>query len=322
MTTPTEHPPDGPADLLLYWLTDRGEASARQIGEAGEALRSRAGVPEADADRWRYQLRRGLEWAGHADRVNGRWRINPPALLVMVEADGRVRGYLTGARTRDLRDRLGESCDVRVALPVSPAGGPARWRVAGDAAAVRRLCEGAGVVVAAERGADVLDSLPTLSSVLGTAEPADALFDPDGQGLSSFSVDGGGRAVWRRDREAGAAYLKTTGVRPARHYWVPADGTPPRVLRAGVERSAARWVVLRDHCRLTYGPRRRLKLAGPVRRGDPELIVHRFLRSAAGLPPLRHARGLTFRGIGPGRAAAAARVLELPLRDYPAPEPA
>ena len=305
---------DGPADLLHYWLSDRGGVDGRQMVDACASLSRRYQTADEEARRWCFQLRRGLELAGHADRADGRWAINPPALLIFRKRGGVVCGYLTGARTRHLRRTLMDRFQFRVDA-ARPADGPARWRVEGAISKLREVCRTTGVVVAPERGRDVLAVLPPLVTALDGAMDTDPQFDPSAPNLLCLTINNRGRAVWTRERGDGPTYLKSADVRPARHYWNPGDGTAPRVLRTPAERSAARWAVIRGQCRLVYGPRRRLRLEGPVMPDGPELLVHRFLRSASGLPPLRHARGLTFRSIGPRRAAEVARVLTLPLPD-------
>lgn len=160
-------------DLLLSWISERGEGSLTSFRRAHDWLATNT---EADLPRWTWTLQ-SLQSLGHVevDWSRRRWAAAPPTIATMVGGGGYA--YLCGARTQWFMRRIenleqdaeiGYLADnVLLENPVTQLSGPSLQllTLASDDE-IATLCEALGVRYAPCAADTLLALLPPLSAML------------------------------------------------------------------------------------------------------------------------------------------------------------
>jgi hypothetical protein len=167
-------------DHLLLWLSAKGQGSWSQFRGAVEALCAEQNdvVLEADDEGERpakassdlpiyQQARFSLQRLGHVEFFsnlgNQDWRVVPSALALRPSQPS--EGFLCGARSPDLLDRLHRASNVEVVKSSAP-GMPERIIVRGSSAAIARAAVRLGLLVQVDAPAAILSAVP------GVRDPA------------------------------------------------------------------------------------------------------------------------------------------------------
>jgi hypothetical protein len=219
------------------------------------------------------------------------------------------RGFLCGARSDDIRERLVRAPGVTTAM-LPQHNAPEVWLVSGDRAAVKEAASAAGFHFAPERGGDLLAALPPLKVELARASP---------EGLPDLVERWNLDAKRRIDRwksvsagSAGLAGLYRTRRHPIQYYFRRSSDVP--VVRVDpLERHlAAAWGIASTRLSLGYH-RSRLILFVPSIGFRLPLLLDRGLILASGRLPARANGGRIYFDIDQRRATDAARILGLKL---------
>jgi hypothetical protein len=306
-------------DLLLEWLTVRGDVGTAAADRACGELAERAGLaPRSDRPprQWRWRLRERflspLHRAGHVefDPARRRWAV---VTATAVWSARRREADLLGARSRPLAERLRAHFGGHFVVE-DQAGGPQCWRLRIERETLAGVPD---LALTDERGGDLLACLPALEGAL-THSIAVQLAPRAVWRALSFKPDG--QYYWEKlpDAPAGRDGLFRETTPGGRSRWLHLSGNRAAELRTAEQRALAFWLVrARASCGAVECHRGAGELVLYVRGLPPPLLVDRGLRLASGRPPDRQAGRWTYAYIDPDRAGHTARILMTPLTVKP-----
>lgn len=165
------------ANALLLWMSARGRGSWQQFRAAVEELH----VDEADeasdqdddaADQFAFPLyqtlRLNLQRAGHAEFFFGDehvdWRVAPPTIAGTRDA-GKCRGFLAGARSPKLLDRVRSAASGSMHIETHASGADQISIVVNDERALASIAEAAGLQLQLNAPEAVLSCLAAVDNL-------------------------------------------------------------------------------------------------------------------------------------------------------------
>jgi hypothetical protein len=220
MSVPLRH------DLLLEWVSERGEGSWPKLREAHTWLRA-----ESEVEPWETAslIARQMSALGHLelDWRRSRWAACPPMLTLLPSAG--AHALLTGGRTRELLDRLAaakeERGDIFCLDPIEQALAPSALLIAcDDERAMRDLASSLGIASSYSVASQLAGVLPDLDSYLHQAATTPA---PSGYGVQMLGLE---RLDWsdvEDDRDQGLYRYEAPAGR--RFRYVDGSGTSHEV---------------------------------------------------------------------------------------------
>ncbi len=295
-----------PADRLLLWVSSFTELRIARIRAAAKRLLA----PSASTDSTgppkygEMRLAGNLLRLGHVEQVNSeRWRTVPPT-LVWGSDD---RGFLCGARSETIRERLSRASGLTAELPMMQNDAPAVWLFSGNVADAKEAALATGIAFARERGGCLLASLPSLADVLASA-PEGGLPDV----IERWDVSARRRIDrWKPLRGApGLDGLYRTQRPPRQYYFRDSVGAPVQRLDTRERQVAAAYRIAGERWSLRHHRSRRVLWVPAVGFGMP-LLVDRGLILASGRLPVWASAGWEYDEIDFQRAADVARLLDV-----------
>jgi hypothetical protein len=303
---------DNPRDLLLEWVSERGSGSWSQFRDVHAWLQS-----GSEPARWETasMIARQMSALGHieVDWRSSSWAASPPVLTLLPAAG--AHALLTGARTRELSNRLGEELDDRgdafLLDPIAQALAPSALLIAcEDERAMQSIAARLGIKASYSAASQLAAILPRLASYLDLASSTPA---PKGYGVQALDP---GDLSWNDVEEDRVAGLY--------RYQAP-EGQKFRLVDAGGASFAVDLAVGTFVALASAGERQRLKwfrsslngdLEAPLRAPLPTLHA-RALALCSGLAPERRGRALVYINVPEeiGRAVAASLGQELKVVD-------
>ena len=205
---------ESPLDLMLEWLSERGEGSWGSFRDAFAWLRVGASLATWDTASF---AARQMSSLGHLeiDWVASRWAASPPVLTLLPSAG--AHALLTGGRTRELSDRLTATLDRRSDVygldPIEQDRAPsARLIACEDETSVRSLASELEVEFSHSVSERIAAILPSLSSYLELTRSMPA---PRGYGIQRLDEEtldwsdveeDGDRGLYRYQAPAGPEF--------------------------------------------------------------------------------------------------------------------
>ncbi len=301
------------ADLLLRWVSSFTELRVARVRSAAERLHEPP-APIDPADPRMLVYRRRARWLaqnllrlGHVEEASlERWRTVPPTLVWCSGG----RGFLCGARSDDVRERLVRAPGVTMTL-LPQHNAPEVWLVSGDRGTVAEAAVAASVHFAPERGGDLLAALSPLKDELARASSEGLPDAVERWNLEARrpvdrwkSVSGG---------SAGLAGLYRTRQLPRHYYFRRSPGAPVVRLDTPERRLAAAWRIASTRLSLGYCRSRLIFFVPSIGFGLP-LLMDRGLILASGRLPTWADGAWAYFDIDPRRATDTARILGLKIK--------
>jgi hypothetical protein len=287
------------ADYFLFWLSEKGSATAAQASRVLKEL-GRYRVDRRDQVPSFARMTSRLTRAGHAERLpNGSLSVLSPTLRVLSDGEG----IAFGARGEPLRQSLLE-LGFAVEVTNQPSE-PQHWRIRGPAELFQSPSVSERMFVAVDRSLVLLQSLPTIRQILDKAAAS-----PLPTAACELFSSGDGHGRWEAAPLARRGFYRTGDRQPYAYYFLDERGMARRMVTA-IERTAAKWLCCQRDAELHYDPATEtLTLRPNIPLPD---LLERALRARSGIEPSHgHGDMRRYESVTHQVAQELARILDVP----------
>ncbi len=307
-------------DLLLHWMSHRGQVTNEALGKACLHLSERDDFDKSSLSKYRYYYSNALHRLGHIETSSSKkWQATPPCMLWNKSVG---RGVFYGARTPRLRLKVAERFGAAFLTELQP-NCCETWLVECSESEAEENCTMLGIQFMEERGAEFLASLPSIQKVLAQLDSTDTVPDLERESWEQLVPQSNSGWAWRKPKGVltRGVFRVANKAGASWRYLSPCNKKPTMLSShsiRGVDEvgRCARWRELVVHKRPTLWYCRSSKeLTLPVVSRVPlPIVVDRALCMASGKRPVRTPEGRDcYSEISIDRARSVGRILGMKL---------